>query len=200
MTVTQAGWFSTTLTWTSMPSPVGTSRLPKSIRSWSGTSWPASHGPASHSPGPVCASSGPGPGSPVSARRRRNTVTHSLPACSLADLYPPWLGVPLTRRGLPRRVPAGGAEAAFRAGRARQRLHLVQHHAGDLLDDQLGDPVTALETDRVVAIGVEQGDPDLATVPCVHRARRVDKGDTVPRGEPRPWMDEGGIAVGQGDR
>jgi hypothetical protein len=36
----------------------------------------------------------------------------------------------------------------------------VQFHAGDLLDDQLGDPVTALEADRVVAVGVEQGDPD----------------------------------------
>src|SRR5690242_1416078 len=181
MTVTQAGWLSTTLTWTSMPSPVGTSRLPKSIRSWSGTSWPASHGPASHS-GPAPASSGPG--SPVSAWRRRNTVTHSLPACFLADLYARWLGVPAHPPGAPRRVPAGGAEAAFRAGRVRQRIHLVQHHMGDLLDDQLRDPVTALETDRVVAVGVEQGDPDLATVPCVHGARRIDDGDTVPGGEP----------------
>src|SRR5215468_2978366 len=201
MTVTQAGWFSTTLTWTSMPSPVGTSRLPKSSRSWSGTSSPASHGPASPavpgpaSPGPAspspglvsAAQSGASPGSPVSSRRRRNTVTHSLPGCFLAHSWlickPCWPGLPLTHR-LPRGVPAGGAKAAVRAGRARQRLHLAQLHAGDLLDDQLGDSVAALEADRVLAVGVEQGDPDLATVPCVHRARRVDQGDTVPCGEP----------------
>src|SRR5262245_60798473 len=192
MTVTQAGWFSTTLTWTSMPSPAGTSRLPKSSRSWPGTSSPASHGPASPaapgptSPGPASPSPGPAspspgsaspstglvsaaqsgasPGSPVSSRRRRNTVTHSFPGCFLAHSWlicnPCGPALPLTPR-LPRGVPAGGAKAAVPAGRARQRLHLAQVHAGDLLDDQLGDPVAALEADRVLAVGVEQRDPDL---------------------------------------
>src|SRR5436190_14577855 len=229
MTVIQAGWLSTALTWISMPSRDGTSRLPKSIRSWLGTSSSASHGPAmpavsgpaspapgSGSPGPP--SSGPGsssprpesvpsgsfPGWPESVRRRRNTVTHSLPVCSsvVCSLAGPGHRSPARclRGGLPGSVPARGPEATVAACRTRERLHLVQHHARHLLDDQLGDPVAALETDHVVGVGVEQGDPDLATVPRVHGSRRIDQRDAVPRGEPGPRVDEGGVAVGQGDR
>src|SRR5262245_52828373 len=228
MTVIQAGWFSTTLTCTSRPSPAGTSRLPKSIRSWSGKSSSTSHGPpipavfGLASPGPGSGSPGlssPGAGSgspwpasspsgsrrgwPESTRRRRNTVTHSPTCLFLAGLlagrvpaHPPGA----CAGGLPGGVPAGGPEAATATCRPRQRLHFVQHHVRHPLDDQLGDPVAALEADGVVAIGVEQGDPDLATVPRVHGARRIDQRDAVPRGEPGPRMDERGVAVGQRDR
>jgi hypothetical protein len=97
------------------------------------------------------------------------------------------------RRG----VPAGGSEAAVPPGRPGEGVDLMKHRALNSLNDQLGDPVTTLETDGTAGISIEQRDPDLATVPRIHSSRSVHQRNAVPRGQARTRMHECGIAVGQ---
>ena len=73
----------------------------------------------------------------------------------------------------------------------------MKHRAFNSLNDQLGDPVTTLETDRTAGISIEQRDPDLATVPRIHSSRSVHQRNAVPRGQARTRMHECGIAVRQ---
>jgi len=75
----------------------------------------------------------------------------------------------------------------------------VEHRAGHALDDELRDPVAALELDRLSGVGVEQRHPDLATVPRVHGSRRIHDRDPVLRGQPRAGMHERGVPVRQRD-
>ena len=55
-------------------------------------------------------------------------------------------------------VTAGRAETACCVGRAGKRLDLVELRAGHPLDDQLGDPVTLLNTDQALPVRFERGD------------------------------------------
>jgi hypothetical protein len=89
--------------------------------------------------------------------------------------------------------------AALTTRRARQCLHLVEYRAGHPLHDKLGYPVPPMEADRMIRIGVQQYYLDLATVPGVHCARRVDNGDAVTSGQPGTRMHEGGIPIGERD-
>jgi hypothetical protein len=89
--------------------------------------------------------------------------------------------------------------AVLTARRAGQCLHLVEHGVRHPLHDKLGYPVPPLEADRMVRIGVQQYYLDLATVPGVDRARRVDDRDAVTGGQAGTWMHEGGIPIGERD-
>src|SRR5262249_40251577 len=79
---------------------------------------------------------GSSPGWSAPARWRRTTVI-PLPSASWLVGSPAGPGSQLPSRrprgGRPGGMPAGRPEATVAAGRARQRLHLVQHHAGHLL-------------------------------------------------------------------
>src|SRR5690606_7418319 len=78
---------------------------------------------------------------------------------------------------------------ARRAKTFRPALAIRQRLDGDKLCPrhgchyQLGDPVPRRYRVRLGRIRVQQGDPDLATVPRVDRSRAVDNGYAVTRGE-----------------
>jgi hypothetical protein len=79
---------------------------------------------------------------------------------------------------------------------------LVDRHEPGLhhrLDDQLGDPVTAPETQRGRRVEVDQVDLDLPPVPGVDGPRRVDQAETEPVGQAGTRVDEAGVALGDGD-
>jgi hypothetical protein len=67
-------------------------------------------------------------------------------------------------------------------------------------DQELGNPVAGLDHERLLAIGVEQQDPQLATVAGVDQARRVDQGDPVPSGEAASRQHQPGVAGRDLDR
>ena len=95
---------------------------------------------------------------------------------------------------------AGGAELQLET--AVEAIERVDDLPGDLLDalhDELGDAVAALDAEGRVQIGVQQRDHDLAAVPGVHRARRVEDGDAVLGGKSRARMDQAHPADGHGD-
>src|SRR5258708_54991 len=59
----------------------------------------------------------------------------------------------------------------------------------------------AVLVDEVLArVGVEQEHADLAPVPLVDQARRIDQRDAVPRRQSGPWQDQAGVALGELDR
>ena len=95
------------------------------------------------------------------------------------------------------RHQCGGAAEAFLAALAVRELgdldRLGQRHRDD---DELRDPHPRLDDERLVAIGVEQHDLELAAVAGVDEARRVHDRDAVLGGEPRARLDEAGVTVG----
>jgi hypothetical protein len=90
-------------------------------------------------------------------------------------------------------MPAGRAVAAFTTLRSRQSIDFPENRYFYLLNHKLRYPVTFEEPDRVLGIGVQQNYLDLATVPGVHGARRIDDRDPVTRRQARTRMHEGGI-------
>src|SRR5665811_1945551 len=82
---------------------------------------------------------------------------------------------------------------------ARKRLHFDEVGLADPLDHELGDPVAPDDAECLVAIRVEQVDEDLAAVPRVDRAGRVDHRNAVSGCQPRARVDEPGIPSGEGD-
>ena len=107
--------------------------------------------------------------------------------------------VPRGRRrgGLPCAEPS---RSHPRRGRAGQRVHLVEDGVLDPLDDELGDPVAAVEHDRLPRVEVDERHLDLAAVAGVDRAGRVDQRHAVLHREPGPRVHEGGVPLGQRDR
>jgi len=67
------------------------------------------------------------------------------------------------------------------------------------LNDQLGDPIAASELDRLLEVGVEQADLNLAAVAGIDGARSVDQGHSVPGGKSGPGMDKGCETLRQRD-
>src|SRR5271165_536971 len=67
------------------------------------------------------------------------------------------------------------------------------------LNNKLSYPVTSPEAHRMLGIGVQQDHLDLATVPRVDSARRIDDGDAVAGGQPGTRMHEGGVPIRQRD-
>src|SRR5258708_14887263 len=83
--------------------------------------------------------------------------------------------------------------------RSRQDLDFCKYRAFYSLNNKLGYPVTSPEAHRMLGIGVQQDHLDLATVPRVDSAWRVDDRDAVPRGQPGARMHEGGVPIRQRD-
>lgn len=73
---------------------------------------------------------------------------------------------------------ATGAAHGFRQLRGGDEAHPL-----DPLDDELGDAVTRVQLDGLAQVGVVQRDADLAAVPGVDGARRVERGETTLGGE-----------------
>src|SRR5437763_1543020 len=130
----------------------------------------------------ACTSTPTGPSASVLARGGAPPRPRWPPASAGPGGRPPGTPRPFLRH---RAVAPGRAEPAISAGRAGQRLDLMELWAGHPLDNQLGDPVPALEPYRLRLVGVEQSHLDLATVPGVHGAGRIDGRDAVPGSQAR---------------
>jgi hypothetical protein len=89
--------------------------------------------------------------------------------------------------------------AAVAALRSRQGRHLPPERAFYLLNHKLGNPVTSPELYRVLGIGVQQNHLDLATVPRVDSARRIDDRQPEPGSQSRARMHEPCVPIWQGD-
>ncbi len=77
-------------------------------------------------------------------------------------------------------------------------VEAVHRHETCLLhatDNQLRDPVPAVDLVRRRGIGVHKYDPNLAAITRVDQTRRVQAGDAVSRGEPAPRKHEARIPV-----
>jgi DUF3093 family protein len=96
-------------------------------------------------------------------------------------------------------VPSGRTVPTFATVGAGQPLDLDEASVRDVLDDELGDAVAPVERDARVAIVVDERDSDLATVPGIDGARRVDDRHAVTHGEAGPGMHERDIPRGQCD-
>src|SRR5262245_7082293 len=96
-------------------------------------------------------------------------------------------------------MASGRAVAAVTALRSWQVQHLWPERAFYLLNHKLGNPVTSPELDRVDGIAVQQKHLDLATVPCVDSARRIDNRQPMPRGQSRARMHEPCVPIWQRD-
>jgi hypothetical protein len=83
--------------------------------------------------------------------------------------------------------------------RSWQGRHLPPERAFYLLNHKLGNPVTSLEPYRVLDIGVQQNHLDLATVPRVDSARRIDDRQPVPGSQPRARVHEACVPIWQRD-
>src|ERR1700678_3745848 len=92
-------------------------------------------------------------------------------------------------------MSAAGTEAPATALGARQLIDL--DHVGCLVADQqqLCDPLAGLELVGVIAVSVQEQNPDLAAVTGVDQARGVDQRDPVLGCEARSWQHESGLAV-----
>lgn len=89
--------------------------------------------------------------------------------------------------------------AAFAALGPGQLLDFDKVRLLDPLDDELRDAITARQPKRVSRVMVDQRHPDLPAVAGVDRAGRVDDRDAVLRGEPRSWLHERGVPIGERD-
>jgi hypothetical protein len=80
-------------------------------------------------------------------------------------------------------------------------VHLDELGLLDLLDHQLGDPVTPPDFVVSARICVDEEDAQLVAVPRVDESRGVEAGDAVTKCEPAPGLDEPGISgrYGQSD-
>jgi hypothetical protein len=96
-------------------------------------------------------------------------------------------------------MASGRAVAAVTALRSWQGQYLSPKRAFYLLDDKLGNPVTSPELHRVLGIGVQQNHLDLATVPCVDGARRIDDRQPVPGGQSGARVHEPCVPIWQRD-
>ena len=68
--------------------------------------------------------------------------------------------------------------------RSRQFPHLSEDRAFYPLNHKLSNPVTSPEPNRLLGVGVQQNHLDLATVPRVDCAWRIDDRHAVPGGQP----------------
>lgn len=83
---------------------------------------------------------------------------------------------------------------------ARQPVHRDETGPYHRHDHELGDPIPDRDRIRPLAVGIEKGDPDFASVARIHCSRAVDDGDPVPGGEATARQDECGVPVRQGYR
>src|SRR5260370_4516432 len=89
--------------------------------------------------------------------------------------------------------------ASGAAVRPRQGFDFMKNRAFYSLNNKLSYPITSPEVHRMLGIGVQQDHLDLATVPRVDGARRIDDGDAVPRGQAGSRMHERGVPIRERD-
>src|SRR5690606_121728 len=195
-----------TSTRSSMPSTPGTNRPPRSTRPSPGSrtsvlsQGPSGRGAGSSlsrsrscstsvsTPSTTCSAS-PAASSAASLFLRRPNTSLSFPVGYDRSVSIPTrcaaLGglIACTALTFHRGMTAGGAEAPCgprRAGKLRDR-----HEADplDLLDDQLGDPVEALEPHGLARVEIHHDHLDLPTVPGINRPRGIHQGDAAARGQ-----------------
>jgi len=87
--------------------------------------------------------------------------------------------------------------AAIAALRPWQVRHLAENRAFYLLDHKLRNPVAPPELDRLLGIGVQQNHLDLATVPGIDGAWRIDDGHAAAGGKAGARMHEPGVPIRQ---
>jgi hypothetical protein len=92
---------------------------------------------------------------------------------------------------------AGGSEPAIASNRVGKRLDGEELRRHERYDDELGDTLTALDRDRIVAV-VDQDDLQFAAIARVQNAGSVDDADTITSGETAPRGDKTHVALGQG--
>src|SRR5439155_25438162 len=99
-----------------------------------------------------------------------------------------------------RGMTSGGPEAPFGPRRFGKLRDLLEADLLDLLDDQLGNPVEALEPHGLARVEIHHDHLDLPTVPGINRPRGIHQGDTAAGGEPGPRVHEGRVPLREGDR
>jgi hypothetical protein len=87
--------------------------------------------------------------------------------------------------------------AAIAALRSWQVRHLQENRAFYLLDHKLRNPVAPPELDRLLGIGVQQNHLDLATVPGIDGAWRIDDGHAAAGSQAGARMHEPGVPIRQ---
>jgi len=87
--------------------------------------------------------------------------------------------------------------AAIAALRSWQVRHFSENRAFYLLDHKLRNPVAPPELDRLLGIGVQQNHLDLATVPGIDGAWRIDDGHAAAGGQAGTWMHEPCVPIRQ---
>ena len=97
-------------------------------------------------------------------------------------------------------MTAGGPEAPLGPRRVGKLRHLLEAHLLDLLDDQLGNPVEALEPHALVRVEIHHDHLDLPTVPGINRPRGIHQGDAAAGGEAGSRVHEGRVPLGERDR
>src|SRR6478752_1830427 len=82
----------------------------------------------------------------------------------------------------------------------RERIHVDEVHLGHPLDHELRDAVAAAHLERLLGVEIDEVDEELAAVPRVDGAGRVDDGDPVASRQPRAGVGERRIPLRQGYR
>src|SRR4051812_43675714 len=97
-------------------------------------------------------------------------------------------------------VTAGGPEAPLGPRRVGKLRDLLEADPLDLLDDELGNPVEALEPHRLVRVEIHHDHLDLPTVPGINRPRGIHESDTAAGGETGSRVHEGRVPLRQRHR
>jgi hypothetical protein len=89
--------------------------------------------------------------------------------------------------------------APFATVRSRKSGHFPEDRTFHLLNHKLGNPITSSELDRMLGVCVQQNHLDLATVPRVNCARRIDDRYAVLGRQARARMYKRGVPIWQRD-
>ncbi|CAM5250868.1 hypothetical protein SVIOM342S_03376 [Streptomyces violaceorubidus] len=91
-------------------------------------------------------------------------------------------------------------EAPLGPRRVGKLRDLTEADPLDLLDDQLGNPVEALEPHALARVEIRHDHLDLPTVPGINRPRGIHEGDTAAGGQSGTWVHEGRVPLGERHR
>lgn len=86
------------------------------------------------------------------------------------------------------------AEAAETSLGFVEHVDFLPFRLFDALNDQLGDPVAALDLVGLSGIGIEQQHSQFIPITTVDQAGRIDAGDSVSQRKPAARLNETGIA------
>lgn len=86
------------------------------------------------------------------------------------------------------------------SGGVVERLHFLEYRQFDALNHELRNSVAATNLDRCVRVEIDQTHLELASITCIHGARRIHDGQTRFCGKSGTRMDESDSADRQGNR